>query len=318
MTNRNKDANAGCLIGAAIGDAMGHPTEFIRISDSSDGRAVTDYTKFWGPDDARFAPYTDDTQMAEATLRGLLDAPDGPDGELDTLMTTIRANYIEWSSNPQGGHRAPGGECLAACQRLKDPSRPWHLGGRNPGPRTGGGCGSVMRAHVFGMVYIGDMAAYMAAQHSRLSHRHDIALAACAAMALGVSMQKDKIAPLETAQMMEATARIYCESTAQCIKGAIANALNPNSSPARFYAAHEGWDARTAIAAAVYCFIRNPDDLRAAVLEGANTPGDSDSIASMAGALVGARVGLSGIPTDLVDRLERTTELQALAARCEA
>lgn len=53
-----------------------------------------------------------------------------------------------------------------------------------------------------------------------------------------------------------------------------------------------GWSADEAVAAALYIFIRHPDDLKSALLEGANTPGDSDSIASLAGALVGARTGI--------------------------
>jgi ADP-ribosylglycohydrolase len=53
-----------------------------------------------------------------------------------------------------------------------------------------------------------------------------------------------------------------------------------------------GWSADEAVAAALYIFMRHSDDLQAALIEGANTPGDSDSIASLAGALVGARTGI--------------------------
>ena len=76
-----------------------------------------------------------------------------------------------------------------------------------------------------------------------------------------------------------------------------------------------GWAAHEAIAAAVYVVARHPTDACAAILEGANTPGDSDSIATLAGALVGARIGLSGLPFDWVRDVERSDELLALAAR---
>jgi ADP-ribosylglycohydrolase len=76
-----------------------------------------------------------------------------------------------------------------------------------------------------------------------------------------------------------------------------------------------GWNAREALAAAVYVFARHPDSPRGALLEAANTPGDSDSIATLVGALVGARSGLGGLPKDWVSQLERTDELQALAQR---
>ncbi len=52
-----------------------------------------------------------------------------------------------------------------------------------------------------------------------------------------------------------------------------------------------GWAADEAIAAAVYIFVRHPDDMQAALTEAVNTPGDSDSIATLVGALVGAHIG---------------------------
>ena len=75
----------------------------------------------------------------------------------------------------------------------------------------------------------------------------------------------------------------------------------------------EGWAAHEAIAAAVYVFARHPDDPRAAILEGANTPGDSDSIATLAGTLVGARVGVGALPSDWVRDVERSDALIELA-----
>ena len=74
------------------------------------------------------------------------------------------------------------------------------------------------------------------------------------------------------------------------------------------------WAAHEAIAAGVYLLERHPDDPAAAILEGANTPGDSDSIATLAGALVGARRGLASLPADWVRDVERSDELLALAA----
>jgi len=75
------------------------------------------------------------------------------------------------------------------------------------------------------------------------------------------------------------------------------------------------WAAHEAIAACLYIFVRHPDDARAAILEGANTPGDSDSIATLAGALIGARVGVSGLPKLWRNEVERAGELAALAVK---
>ncbi len=73
-----------------------------------------------------------------------------------------------------------------------------------------------------------------------------------------------------------------------------------------------------AIAAAVYVFARHPTSPRAGLLEAANTPGDSDSIATLVGALVGAVNGFGELPESWVAQLERTGELQALARLVEA
>ena len=75
----------------------------------------------------------------------------------------------------------------------------------------------------------------------------------------------------------------------------------------------QGWAAHEAISAALYILVRHPDSPEAAILEGANTPGDSDSIATLAGALVGARCGVSALPAGWVREVEWTDTLQALA-----
>jgi len=47
-----------------------------------------------------------------------------------------------------------------------------------------------------------------------------------------------------------------------------------------------------------------PDDAQKAIALGVNTPGDSDSIASLAGALVGARTGLNSLPKEWSEKIE--------------
>ena len=77
----------------------------------------------------------------------------------------------------------------------------------------------------------------------------------------------------------------------------------------------EGWAAHEAIAAAVYIFTRHPDDPAAAILEGANTPGDSDSLATLAGAADrkgSAFCGIDALPADWVGDVERSEELLKL------
>lgn len=58
-----------------------------------------------------------------------------------------------------------------------------------------------------------------------------------------------------------------------------------------------GYIAHT-VPVAIYAFLRHPDDYRAAVESVICCGGDTDTVAAITGALVGARVGKSGIPAE--------------------
>ena len=98
------------------------------------------YALHWERDGKRFAPYTDDTQMAELVLRTLLWAREQR-ADLDRAMKYLAKRFVIWSYQPQGGHRAPGNACLAGCRMLAAGDA-WH----EAGAEAAGGCGLVMRA----------------------------------------------------------------------------------------------------------------------------------------------------------------------------
>jgi len=306
-----REMNQGAVLGAAIGDAMGHPTEFIGsfadIYERYGPEGVTCFELFHEHEGRRFAPYTDDTQMAEVVLRTLL----AGHSNLDETMRRLADGFVRWSENPQGGHRTPGNACMSGCRRLAR-GVPW----REAGGATAGGCGSVMRAYPFGLVFAHDLeqAEHWAVEHSRLTHQDPIALAACAAMAVGMARIRRREAPALVVSEMVAAAGRYSARTAAMMAIAVEEArtgVGPQETLERL----QGWAAHEAIAAAVYIFTRHPDDPRAAILEGANTPGDSDSIATLAGALVGGRCGMAVLPADWVRDVERSEELLELGGR---
>lgn len=303
--------NLGAVLGAAIGDAMGHPTEFIgsftAIINRYGPQGVTRFEKYWERDGERFAPYTDDTQMAEVVLRTLVNGHDN----LDETMTRMAEGFVDWASAPQGGHRAPGNACMSGCRRLSHGIHWTEAGGE-----TAGGCGSVMRSYPFGLVFADDLdkAEAWAVAHSKMTHRDPIALAACAAMAIGMARIIQKQEPMIVLSEMIAAACRYSIRTADMMLRAMDEALS-GVEPQVTLQRLEAWAAHEAIAAAVYLFARHPDDPTKAILEGANTPGDSDSIATLAGALTGARCGIEAIPEAWVRDVERTAELSELARR---
>jgi ADP-ribosylglycohydrolase len=65
-----------------------------------------------------------------------------------------------------------------------------------------------------------------------------------------------------------------------------------------------GWGSDEALACALACVLRFPKDYAAAIKRGANTGGDSDSIASIAGAISGAYLGQNAVPKDWRKRIE--------------
>ena len=79
-----------------------------------------------------------------------------------------------------------------------------------------------------------------------------------------------------------------------------------------------GWIGEEAFALALYCFLKHPGDYTKAVLRGANTNGDSDSVASIAGGISGAYLGIAAIPNKWVNNIEKSSYLEDLAIRLAA
>ncbi len=306
------DGIRGAVLGAAVGDAMGAPTEFLRtmeeIHTAFGPQGIERYVTYREADGKRFAAYTDDTQMAEIVLRVLVEARRAS-FDLERTMQRIADGFVGWAKNPQGGHRAPGNACLAGCRNLEKGVHWSQAGGA-----TAGGCGSVMRAYPFGLVFHDDIARAeeWSVAHSQLTHRDPVALAACAAMAVGTAHALAKREPRYVVTEMAAAAGRYSVATAKMLLDAMKD-VEDGQAPAVTLTRLEGWAAHECIAAAAYIFLRHPDDPRGAILEGANTIGDSDSIATCAAALVGARAGAKKLPPSWVSELERSDELAALA-----
>ena len=308
------DRVAGAVLAAAVGDALGHATEFMSMPAIRDRFGPAGATGFerWGEadDGRRVALFTDDTQMAECVLRSLIDAGEATDRE--ATMADLAGRFVAWARNPIGGHRAPGNACLSGCRALES-GADWRTAG---GP-TAGGCGSVMRVYPVGLRFaFADWREreWWAVAQSWPTHRDPIATAASAAMAAGVAGFVRGDDDREVFADMAAAACRHDYKTAGMICRAL-RAAEDGTDPDSVYDKLRGWAAHEAIAAGVFAAARHVGDPRAAILEAANTPGDSDSIATLAGALLGARNGLSSLPPEWVRDVERGGELLALAER---
>ena len=75
----------------------------------------------------------------------------------------------------------------------------------------------------------------------------------------------------------------------------------------------EGWVAEETMAIAIYCALKYEDDFDAALIAAVNHDGDSDSTGAVTGNLLGARLGLSGIPPKYLEHLELKSVILELA-----
>lgn len=326
-----EDHVAGSLIGAAMGDAMGRVVEFSTLERIFQRypHGIRSFQDF-RPEDFRldangcsYAPFSDDTQMALLVFQVMGEARNGG-WELDHAMARLAQVLVEdLEKNPSGWASPLRAPELASVKNVRELSRRltkhkaqwdaqwWKAGG----PHDGGG-GAVMGAHAYGLVFRDDplRAEYWAAEGSQMTHGASISIAASAAMATGTRLALKGLPPFTVAKEMVKAAGRYDRQTARTLEQAMQFARK-KVSPLRVLEKFEGWAAHEAVAAALFIYLTSPDDYAKAIFIAVHTSGDSDTIASMVGALVGARVGLARLPPDWVRMVEGQTSLRQLAAR---
>ncbi|MBI5832217.1 MAG: ADP-ribosylglycohydrolase family protein [Armatimonadetes bacterium] len=300
------DRYVGCILGLAVGDALGFPTEFMSLDDirsryGHDG--ISDFVSYH-----RFplGTFTDDTQMSCALAEALLETRGA---DLDTVMAAVARRFVSWSIAPDN-NRAPGMSCLSGCRALAA-GVPW----RTSGVPDSKGCGSAMRSAPIGLLHHGDLAAIDAlGQATSLpTHGHACALAGSVATAVAVSLALDGVEPMALLDgVLAATEPISTEFARHL--GRVHQALDLDGDQALALLG-DGWVAEEAVAAALYCFLASPRDYRQTVLRAANSNGDSDSLACIAGAVSGAYNGLDAIPAAWRETVEKSDYLIDLGQR---
>jgi len=297
----NESRYLGSIVGLAVGDALGYPAEFrsreqILREIGPDG--ITDFVALKDPRFSRPVftgpgqppgTYTDDTQMTTAVAEALLAAGDG---DLDPLMHEMAVRFVEWSRSDKN-NRAPGGTCMEGCNKLAN-GVPW----REAGVARSKGCGSAMRVAPIGLYYSDDLdqVAQVARASSLPTHGHDAALEGAAAAALMVAMALRDATPEDMHAEIDRRCSANSPDFAACWQKLHDMVKRGPDKVLTKDALGEGWVAEEAVASALYCYWRGPDDYRQAVLTATNTDGDSDSIATITGSILGARHGIESIP----------------------
>lgn len=294
------------LFGLALGDALGYPTEFMSLSEIKKAYGKQGIQELPNP-----ALYSDDTQMTLALAEGLLDA--GVNADLDTQINAIGRRFIDWRFSPEN-NRAPGVTCIAGVERFAS-----GIAWREAGIANSKGCGSAMRVAAIGCLYQHDEQKLYEVAHasSLITHGHPAAIAGSIAAAYAVKLALDGVpVPQYLPKIMAFTDGISDEFE-QALRH-IGHAGAWADEEAALAHIGEGWVAEEAVALALYCVIRYPDDYAACVRRAANSEGDSDSVACIAGGIMGARLGLDALPAAWRERCEKREYLRDLAARMAA
>ncbi|MER6125112.1 ADP-ribosylglycohydrolase family protein [Streptomyces sp. NPDC001795] len=333
-----RQAATGSLLGLALGDALGFPTEF------NDVPSILAKCGPWREMELpRPAIVTDDTQMTLALGRGLRTAMDRGVLAPKRMERPVREEFVDWYRSPEN-NRAPGRTCLVACNRLEDESRPWQQASQIGSK----GCGANMRVAPVGLVPgLSDEQRAGAAQlQAALTHGHPTALAASDLTAHAIRLLAQGADPTGLVGLLRSYAyenrtryheqwlgdlwthaqdptpeHFIARGWDECLEvlerlQEAARTVSPETDPC--LATGEGWIAEEALATGLLCFLLFPDEPVTVLRRAACTSGDSDSIACLAGAFAGAHLGAEVWPREWADRIEYGSELQALGALWDA
>jgi ADP-ribosylglycohydrolase len=290
------DRVVGSALGAALGDALGAPFEFLR------GRNVP------SPIPALQLPWmdlppgstTDDTAMARNLMRSLAAC-----GRFDAEDLIRR--HVEWLGTDPPDVGALTGRVLRRVERGEDAPTVAEEVWEQRGPEVSAGNGSVMYCAPLGLAYANrpDRLLELAPALSALTH-HD---GRCRTAVLAVTLA---VAALVRGETAEASARTGLAAVAELeggeelefLVGAVGGS-RPVDGP------DQGFCLFTA-GVAFQALLRGGDaetELRHVVALG----GDTDTNAAVAGALLGARDGVAGLPVGWLLRLADATGIRAEA-----
>ncbi len=332
---KNLDKIKGCLIGGAVGDALGYPVEFL--SDSQifrryGERGITDYETVNG-----VAEISDDTQMTLFTATALLYTKTRimTHGAYSP-MTYMNGSYINWymtqdrsadlsdrrifswlmNVEEMYSSRAPGNTCLSALQNSIIIGEKFSID--NPANNSKG-CGGVMRVAPYGVYlnYDSKDTEYsverLGAETAALTHGHPLGYIPAAALVhIILRIANDENVTLTEAveSSIVAVSRLFEDNEylgdfiALMLK---AMELAEDSEIDELDAIRElgeGWVAEEALAIAVYCSLRFKDSFEDAVIAAVNHSGDSDSTGAITGNIMGAYLGFGAIPERFLKNLE--------------
>lgn len=326
----------GCLLGGAVGDAMGAPVEFMGLKEifrRYGEKGVAGFEKAYG----RIGAITDDTQMSLFTVEGLiLSKARKTYSDENSVVLAIYHAYLRWLYtqetqlqqeliNTHGtcsvvdgmltgyseiySRRTPGNSCLSALRSGK-------MGTTKQPINDSKGCGGVMRAAPIGIAFSDPETAFRrGCDSAAITHGHPSGYLAAgffsALISMSLSGKTLKEAILESTSLLTS-----CEDSEEClqaVEAAVALSSVSNLSPEEIETLGNGWVAQEALAIGLCCSLSAGQDFQKGVLLSVNHSGNSDSTGSITGNIIGAQQGQDVIPNKWLSDLEMKRVIEEAA-----
>ena len=328
MTNkRTIEHFQGCIIGGAIGDALGAPIEFMSIdqirSEFGD-QGLTDYSEAYG----QIGAITDDTQMTLFTTEGLILSKvrqeyQGGEGVISAgyhaLLRWLYTQEINLQDNLIKNYgtcsivdgvltgykelfssRAPGNSCLSSLKSGK-------MGTVGDPINNSKVCGGVMRMAPVGLAYDDAEKAFnFGCKLAAITHGHPTGYLAAGTFAALISLiiSGNSLAEAIDDSILVLKSNKNHEETVRAIGNAIDIVGKHTPGPEVLKDIGAGWVAEEALGISLYCSLVAENDFKKGVLLSVNHSGDSDSTGSITGNILGALYGFDIIPENWLSELE--------------
>lgn len=276
----------GCLLGQAIGDGLGAPYEGL-LDDLIYRMGPADAIVRGGQEDV--LRYTDDTQMAIGVAEALIEP-----GEVDeeTLCAAFASNYDPARCYGPGARRI--------LEAIRD-GEGWRPLARAVFPGGSLGNGAAMRAAPIGLLFCDDLdrVAEQAERSASPTHSHPTGVDGARLLAVAVALAL-RGGRFDRKAFYQELSR-YAKAEEFQWQLSVARRLRRTESVGGF---GNSLEAHRSVMSSIAIFAASPDDYPGVVSRAIGQGNDTDTLAAMAGALSGARLGIEGLPAHLIEKLE--------------
>ncbi|KPK25958.1 MAG: hypothetical protein AMJ61_10395 [Desulfobacterales bacterium SG8_35_2] len=327
----------GCLLGGAVGDALGAPVAFLcyeEIIEKFGSRGISEFAPVFG----RKGAITDDTQMVLFTAEGLLRGycREAANGIIEPVLASVTHNaYLRWlvtqgiKTEFSNWHlhdswlfklkelhkiRGSFNPCLTALMHEK-------MGTMENPHNNSKDSGGIVRTAPVGLLFESFDAVnrlwpekrYQCAfetgcELAAITHGHPTGYLAAGFFSLLIAriIRGDTLEQALQFSIEELRTRPHSQ---ECLAG-VEKALHlweyGTGDPSAYVMGKlgRGWIAEEALSISIYCALAAEGDFKKGVCLAVNHSGDSDSTGAITGSILGALLGEGAIPQSWLNELE--------------